>query len=73
MLLQYGSHFFSTRSEKFGQLERFFWANGLPSPNPRARHVVVHDQRTVGQRQSVGACGCCLNFVEYIAVEKRMY
>ena len=32
MLLQYGPHFFSTLSEKFGQLERFFWANGLPPP-----------------------------------------
>ena len=32
MLLQYGPHFFSTLSEKFGQLARFFWANGLPPP-----------------------------------------
>ena len=32
MLLQYGPHFFSTLSEKFGQLARFFWANGLPHP-----------------------------------------
>ena len=32
MLLQYGPHFFSTVSEKFGQLARFFWANGLPPP-----------------------------------------
>ena len=32
MLLQYGPHFFSTLSGKFGQLERFFWANGLPPP-----------------------------------------
>ena len=29
MLLQYGPHFFSTLSEKFGQLAGFFWANGL--------------------------------------------
>ena len=43
----------------------------LEPPNPRARQV--HDQRTVGQRQSVSACGCCFNFVEYIAVKKRMY
>ena len=39
------------------------------SPNPRARQV--HDQSTVGQRQSVSACGCCFNFVEYIAVKKK--
>ena len=32
MLLQYGPHFFSTLSEKFGQLARFFRANGLPPP-----------------------------------------
>ena len=32
MLLQYGPHFFSTLSEKFGQLARFFWANGLLPP-----------------------------------------
>ena len=32
MLLQYGPHFVSTLSEKFGQLARFFWANGLPPP-----------------------------------------
>ena len=32
MLLQYGPHFFSTLLEKFGQLARFFWANGLPPP-----------------------------------------
>ena len=32
MLLQYGPHFFSTLSEKFGQLARLFWANGLPPP-----------------------------------------
>ena len=31
-LLQYGPHFVSTLSEKFGQLVRFFWANGLPPP-----------------------------------------
>ena len=43
----------------------------LEPRNPRARQV--HDQRTVGQRQSVSACGCCFNFVEYIAVKKRMY
>ena len=41
----------------------------LEPPNPRARQV--HDQRTVGQRQSVSACGCCFNFVEYIAVKKE--
>ena len=40
-------------------------------PNPRARQE--HDQRTVGQRQSVSVYGCCFNFVEYIAVKKRMY
>ena len=28
----YGPHFFSTLSWKFGQLRRFFWANGLPPP-----------------------------------------
>ena len=38
-------------------------------PNPRARQE--HDQRTVGQRQSVSVCGCCFNFVEYIAVKKE--
>ena len=38
-------------------------------PNPRARQE--HDQRTVGQRQSVSECGCCFNFVEYIAVKKE--
>ena len=32
MLLQYGPHFFSTLSEKFGQLANFFGANGLPPP-----------------------------------------
>ena len=32
MLLQYGPHFFSTLSEKFGQLASFFGANGLPPP-----------------------------------------
>ena len=32
MLLQYGPHFFSTLLEKFGQLARFFWANGLLPP-----------------------------------------
>ena len=32
MLLQYGPHFFSTLSEKFGQLAGFFWANGLLPP-----------------------------------------
>ena len=41
----------------------------LEPPNPRARQV--HDQRTVGQRQSVSACGCCFNFVEYIAVKRK--
>ena len=34
MLLQYGPHFFSTVSQKFGQLARFFWTNGLPPPPP---------------------------------------
>ena len=31
-LLQYGPDFFTILSEKFGQLARFFWANGLPPP-----------------------------------------
>ena len=31
-LLPYGPHFFTILSEKFGQLARFFWANGLPPP-----------------------------------------
>ena len=35
MLLQYGPHFFSTLSEKFGQLARFFWANGLLPPRAK--------------------------------------
>ena len=34
MFLQYGPHFFSTLSQKFGQLDRFYWANGLPPPPP---------------------------------------
>ena len=31
-LLPYGPHSFTILSEKFGQLARFFWANGLPPP-----------------------------------------
>ena len=30
--MPYGPHFFTILSEKFGQLARFFWANGLPPP-----------------------------------------
>ena len=57
MLLQYGPHFFSTLSEKFGQLERFFgqmvyrppWQKITPTPMIVCYKVCWSDQNTVNK------------------------